>query len=242
MKTRILTICAAVLILAAGCTGSGDRTVVARVNQTRITVGDFKKQLENLDNFQVEQATATDPKARKEFLEDLIGIELVVQEAKRQGLDRDADYKKSMESMKKDYEEAKKRIERRYQESARNELFRALLKKELADKAGKLQPPTDKEVKDFYQKNIDKMVAMNGKRVPLKDVESQIKDRLMQERQRDLYLDYLKGLREKAKVTIDDKGMQVLAASLTAPTVSFQPARPATPPATGEQKADDTKK
>lgn len=237
---RIVAIGAVLLSLVAGCTKGGDGTVIAKVNQTRITVADFKKQLEGLDNLQVEQAAATDPKARKEFLEDLIGIELVVQEAKRQGLDKDAAYKKSLEGIKKDYEDAKKRLERRYQDAARNELFRSLLKKELADRATKLQPPTDKDVRDFYNKNVDKMVAMGGRKIALKDVERQIKDRLMQERQRDLYLDYLKSLRDKANVTVDEKGMEALASALTAPSVSFQPTTP--PAAQPEKKAGEATK
>jgi len=239
MMMRILAIGAVLLSLAAGCTRGSDSTVIAKVNQTKITVGDFKKQLESLDNLQMEQAAATDPKARKEFLEDLIGIELVVQEAKREGLDKDPAYKKSMESMKKDYEDAKRRLERRYQDAARNELFRTMLKKELADKATKLEPPTDKEVKDFYNKNIDKMTGMGGKKLALKDVERQIKDRLMQEKQRDLYLNYLKTLREKAKVTVDEKGMDALASALTAPSASFQPTMP---PQAGEKKDSGTAK
>ena len=240
MKMRTITICAALLSLVVGCSKGGDGTVIAKVNQTRITVGDYKKQLESLDNLQVEQAAATDPKARKEFLEDLIGIELVVQEAKKQGLDKDADYKKSLDGIKKDYEDAKKRLERRYQDASRNELFRTLLKKELADRAAKLEPPTDKDVRDFYNKNADKMVGMNGKKIALKDVERQIKDRLMQEKQRDLYLSYLKSLRDKAKVTVDDKGMEALASALSAPTMSFQPTTPPAP--AGEKKPGATAK
>ncbi len=237
MMMRILAISAVLLSLAAGCTKGGDSTVIAKVNQTKITVGDFKKQLEGLDNLQLEQAAATDPKARKEFLEDLIGIELVVQEAKRQGLDKDATYKKSLESIKKDYEETKKRLERRYQDAARNELFRALLKKELADKAAKLEQPSDKDVRDFYTKNADKMVGMDGKKIALKDVERQIKDRLMQEKQRDLYLAYLKSLRDKARVTVDEKNLDALASALSAPSVSFQPATPPAPAAKKEGEA-----
>ncbi len=239
MMMRILAISTVLLSLAVGCTRGGDSTVIAKVNQTKITVGDFKKQLEGLDNLQLEQAAATDPKARKEFLEDLIGIELVVQEAKRQGLDKDASYKKSLESIKKDYEETKKRLERRYRDAARNELFRALLKKELSDKAAKLEQPSDKDVRDFYNKNSDKMVGIDGKKIALKDVERQIRDRLMQEKQRDLYLAYLKSLRDKARVTVDEKNLDVLASALSAPTVSFQPT---TPPAPAEKKGGETAK
>jgi hypothetical protein len=239
MRNRLMLI-GAVLIafVATGCSKGSDNAVLAKVNQTKITAADFKRQLEGLDNLQLEQAVITDAKARKDFLDDIIGIELVTQEAKRQGLDKEAEYKKTLETLKKDYEDTKKRLDRRYQDAVRNELFKVLLKKELAEKAGKLTPPTDQEVQDFYEKNRDKMVTMDGKRLSLKDVQPQIKNRLMQEKQRDLYLSYVKGLREKAKVSVDEKTVDTLASSLsTTATLQMQQ-----PPAQAEKKADDTKK
>jgi hypothetical protein len=212
----IKTVAALIAIAALGCSKGSDSMVIARVNQAKITAADFKRQLEGMDNFQMEQAMATDVRARKEFLDDIIGIELVSQEAKRQGLDKEAEYKKTLDALKKEYEEAKKRLDRRYQDAMRNELFKSVLKKDLSEKAGKLAPPTDKEIREFYERNRAKMVTMNGKQLGLKDVEPQIKQRLMQEKQRDLYLEYIKGLREKAKVTIDEKALETLASSLTA--------------------------
>lgn len=241
MLMRTFSVAAlAALVALTGCSKGGDTAVIARVNQTKITGADYKRQLEGLDNFQMEQAVATDTAARKEFLDDLIGIELVLQEAKRQGLDKDADFKKSQEAVKREYEETKKRLEKRYQDAARNELFKALLKKELADKAGKLAPPTDKETRAFYDKNAAKMVTLDGKRLAYKDVEPQIKQRLFQEKQRDLYLDYIKGLRDKAKVTVDDKALDALASSL-AGTVTLQVPQQPGAAAKGETKTDEKK-
>ena len=243
MRNRILLIGAVTIALAAtGCTKGSDNAVLAKVNQTKITASDFKRQLEGLDNVQLEQAVVTDAKARKEFLEDLIGIELVTQEAKRQGLDKEGDYKKTLETLKKDYEETKKRLDRRYQDAVRNELFKAVLKKELSEKAGKLVPPTDQEIKDFYEKNRDKMVTMGGKRLNLKDVEPQIKNRLFQEKQRELYLGYIKGLREKAKVSVDEKAVETLASSLSVTATLQMQQPPAQAEKKDEKKAEDTKK
>lgn len=216
MMKQILAAAAVFAVLgAAGCSKGSDTAVVARVNQAKITVADYKRQLEGLDNFQMEQAVASDPKARKDFLEDLIGIELAMQEARRLGLDKEAEHKKSLESIRKEYEETKKRLEKRYQEAVRNELFKALLKKELADKAAKLEPPTDKEVREFYEKNRDRMVTMDGKRLAYKDVVAQLRNRLLQEKQRGLYLAYIQSLREKATVKVDDKVLDALASSLS---------------------------
>jgi len=82
------------------------------------------------------------------------------------------------------------------------------------------------------------MVTMDGKQLSLKEVQPQIKNRLMQEKQRDLYLAYVKGLREKAKVSVDDKAVETLASSLSG-TATLQIPQP---PAQAEKKAEDTKK
>ncbi len=205
-KLVIIALTLALSISAFGCGKSADNAVLARVNRAKITAADFKRQIEDLAP-QMQQAVATDPKARKEFLEDLIGIELVLQEAHRQGLDRDAEFKKRQEAVRKE-------MERRLQEDARNELFNTLLKKELADKLKAIPEPTDQEVRDYYTKNQDKMRTPDGKKLALKDVQQQLKRRIIAERQRDLYLDYAKGLKAKAKISVDDKALDSAASSV----------------------------
>jgi hypothetical protein len=158
----------------------------------------------------MQQAVIADPAARKEFLEDLIGIELVIQEAKRQGLDKDAEYKKRQEQLKKE-------LERRVQDEAKNDLFNSLLKKELGDKMSKVTPPTDKEVQDYFTENKDKIIKAAGKQVSLKDIEQQLKLRMTQEKRRVLYVEYAKGLKAKAKISVDDKAMDTAMAELTRP-------------------------
>ncbi len=197
----------ALVITVSGCTKSGsDGAVLARVNRGTITTTDFKKQVEDLAP-QMRQAVATDPKARREFLDDLIGIELVVQEAKRQGMDKDAEFKKRQEMLRKE-------LERRIQEDAKNELFNSVLKKEIGDKLAKVAAPTDQEVRDYYTKNKDKIDAAVGKKVSFKEIEPQLKMRLMQEKRRDLYLEYAKGLKAKAKITVDDKALDEAIAAM----------------------------
>lgn len=199
----------ALLVGVTGCNKGNDSTVLARVNRKKITADDFKRQLEDLQP-QMQQAVASDPKARKEFLEDLIGIEVVLQEAKRQGLDKTPEFKKRQEMLKKE-------MEHRIQEDARNELFNTLLKKELSDELGKVEPPTDKEAREYYAKNLDKMRTPDGKKLSYKEVESQLKRRMVAEKQRDLYLDYAKSLRDKANISIDEKALDAAAASMAQP-------------------------
>jgi hypothetical protein len=211
MNKGILAGGALVLALAVsitGCNKASDGKVLAKVNRTTITTAEFRKQVEELQP-QMQHAVITDAKARKEFLDDLVGIELVIQEATRQGLDN-AELKKKMDARRKD-------LERALEEEKRNELFNNLLKKEIGDQLAKVTPPTDAEVKDYFDKNKDKIVAAVGKKVSLKEIEPQLKMRMMQEKRRDIYLAYAKSLKDKAKITIDDKALDAMAAEMAKP-------------------------
>jgi len=208
-SSAITLVVLALAIAMSGCTKGQDGAVLAKVNRGTITASDFKKQIEELAP-QMQQAVVADPKARKEFLEDLIGIELVIQEAKRQALDKDAEYKKRQEQLKKE-------LERRIQEEARNDLFNSLLKKELGDKMSKVVPPTDNEVRDYYTQNKDKISKAAGKQISLQEIAPQLKMRLTQEKRRDVYLEYAKVLRAKAKISVDDKALDTAIAEFTKP-------------------------
>jgi peptidyl-prolyl cis-trans isomerase C len=209
MHKPVVGIALALVVSLIGCSKGPDSTVLAKVNRGAITVADFKKQLEDLTP-QMQQAVVADPKARKDFLDDLIGIELVIQEAKRQGLDKDAEYKKRQEALKKE-------LERRIQEDAKNELFNSVLKKEIGDKMSKVTEPTEQEVRDYYNSNKDKIRNAAGKQISFKEVEPQLKMRLMQEKRRDLYLEYAKTLKAKAKIDVNEKALDAAVASLAQP-------------------------
>jgi len=235
MKKILYPAAAAVVTLAlafTGCAKKDDSAVLARVNRTKITAADFKRQLEDLDP-KMQQAVASDPKARKEFLDDLIGIEVVLQEAKRQGLDKDPEYKKRQEMLKKE-------MEKRIQDDARNELFNGLLKKELADKLTKMTPPTDEEAKNYYTKNLDKMKTPDGRKLSYKDVEPQLKRRMMAEKQRDLYLEYAQKLKAKSNITVDEKALDAAASTLATQTLPGGLDMPV-PPAAGNATGTKTK-
>lgn len=220
MMNRIFAAGAVLLAFTAlGCDKSADQAVIAKVNNARITTADFKRQLEGLENAQMQMAVVTDVKARKDFLEDLIGIELVIQEAKRQGMDKDPEFKKRQTALRKE-------MEQQLLATLRNDLFRGVLKKELTDKLGKVAPPTDKEAREFYAKNIDKMITLGGKRLSFAEVESRIKEVLVQNKQRDVYLDYTKDLKAKAKISIDEKKLDAAVAPATQPTGSLPLALP----------------
>ena len=214
-------------IIMSGCTKGQDGAVLAKVNRGTITASDFKKQIEELAP-QMQQAVVADTKARKEFLDDLIGIELVIQEAKRQGLDKDADFKKRQEQLKKE-------LERRVQEEARNDLFNSLLKKELGDKMSKVVPTTDEDVRAYYTQNKDKINKAAGKQISLQEIAPQLKMRLTQEKRRDIYLEYAKVLRAKAKISVDEKALDAAIAEFSKP-VDLSGLTVTTSPAAGKEE------
>lgn len=191
------------LVALAGCSKGSDNTMIVKVNESRITVGDIKKQVAGLPP-ETLQLIATDEKARKSVLDDIIAFELALQEAKRQGL-ANIEFNKRQAALRNE-------MERRIQEEGKNELVTSLLRKELAEKL--TAKPTDAEVKEFYAKYKDKMVTADGRKVSLQEAASDIRDRLTSLKQRDAYLAYTNTLREKAKITINEDSLQVLASSL----------------------------
>jgi len=190
--------------LFAGCNKSSDSAVIVKVNDARITVGDLKKQVGDLTPDTLNMI-ATDANSRKSVLDDIIAFELVLQEARRQGLENMA-FNQRQDTMRKE-------MERRIREEGRNELVTTLLQKELGDKL-KVAAPTDAEVKEFYEKNKDKMITAGGRKVTLQEAAPQIKNRILSMKQRDVYMTYTNKLREKAKVAIHEDVLQNLATTL----------------------------
>ncbi len=221
---------ATVVVLAlglVGCNKGTDSAVLAKVNRTTITIADFKKQVKDLDP-QVQPIVTTDAKARKEFLDQIVGYEVAIQEAKRLGLDKDADFKKHVA-------EYREEMERKVQEAMKFELLSNLVKKELANK---ITAPTDQEVKDYYTKNITRMRTADGKKVSLEQAAPVIKERMANERQREAFVGYVKGLKEKAKITIDEKAL----ASLGTDTAELLPQEGQKPSSATEAPAKDAAK
>lgn len=204
MKKLTVALMLVALAALSGCSKNPDNAVIVKVNSSRITAGEIKKQIADLPPDTL-KLIASDAKARKSVLDDVIAYELVLQEARRQGLEN-AEFNRRQEAQRKE-------LERRLREEARNELVTALLRKELMDKLS--VKPTDAEVKEFYNKYRDKMVRADGRRVGLQEAAPEIMNRLATMKQRDLYLEYANKLRDKAKITINEESLQSLATNLS---------------------------
>jgi len=125
------------LILAVffvfGCTkkGNSEGVVVAKVNNAVITTEDFINNFKRLPQWAQERFSSEE--GRKQFLEELIKRELLYQEAKRRGLDKEKEFIEKIEEYK------------------RMTLLSTFIKKEIEEKA----TVSDKEVREYYDNNTE---------------------------------------------------------------------------------------
>lgn len=144
-KTAVLTILSATLCAAAltGCKGkteTGTATapvkkqgeVIAEVNGDTITTGDFQKELENLPPYLKPMADTAEGK--KELLDTMVVRELILQQARKDGIDKGPEVAAKLE-------ELKKRV-----------VVEAFLKKKVEENAS----VSDEEMKKFYEENKEK--------------------------------------------------------------------------------------
>ena len=142
-KNAVVTILATALAVAplAGCKGKTETgsapvkkegAVIAEVNGDTITTGDFKHELENLPPYL--KPMADTPEGKKELLDTMVVRELILQQAKKDGLDKSPEVAAKLE-------ELKKRV-----------VVEAFLKKKVEEHAS----VSDEEMKKFYEENKEK--------------------------------------------------------------------------------------
>ncbi len=103
---------------------AGKDTVVAVVGVKKITLDDFNKK------YDLVKSRAINPPSKPQFLEDLIRFEIGLQEAEKKNLEKDP----------------------LVQERMKEEVYKALLEKELTQKVEKIQV-SDKEMEAYYKLN-----------------------------------------------------------------------------------------
>lgn len=99
-------------------------SVVAQVGSKKITLDEFNKKYNEI------KVQTINPPSRSQFLEDLVRYELGIQEAEKRNLEKDPTV----------------------QERMKQELYKALLEKELGQKVQKIQV-SDKEMEAWYKRN-----------------------------------------------------------------------------------------
>jgi peptidyl-prolyl cis-trans isomerase C/peptidyl-prolyl cis-trans isomerase D len=102
----------------------GKDEVIAQVGSKKITVEEFNRKLNDV------KSQTLNPPTKSQFLEDLVRYEIGLQEAEKRGFEKDPIV----------------------QERMKQELYKALLEKELGEKVQKISV-SDKEMQEYYKKN-----------------------------------------------------------------------------------------
>lgn len=139
-KFLTVALCAVALFGCKGTPGSKSETkkegqVLADVNGSTITTGDYAREVKNLPEYL--KAMADTPQGRKEMLDTMVIRELILQQASKDGIDKGPEIEEKLQDLKK-------RI-----------IVEAYLKKKVESDS----QVSDEELKKFYDKNIDKFKA-----------------------------------------------------------------------------------
>jgi len=166
-KTAALLVLA-LCVAATGCQKQGGTegkaekkgVVLAEVNGTPITSADFYKEQESLPPY-LKPMTET-PEGKKEMLDTMVVRELIMQQATKDGIDKSPQVAARLEDLKK-------RV-----------IVEAFLKKKVEESAN----ISDAELKDYYNKNLDKFKTSDQikashilvkSEAQAKDIEKQLK-------------------------------------------------------------------
>jgi len=131
------TLCVAALFGCNGTSGTKpegkkEGQVLAEVNGSTITTGEFSRELKNLPEYL--KPMADTPQGRKEMLDTMVIRELILQQASKDGADKGPEIEEKMQ-------ELKKRL-----------IVEAFLKKKVEAEA----KISDADLKKFYDQNLDK--------------------------------------------------------------------------------------
>ena len=88
-----------------GLTSQQAGAVVAKVGDRKITLGDYALLLERMNN--IDRSRYESKKRRRDLLQEMIDIELLAQEARRRGLDKNADVQDAIRQILRDAMRAK---------------------------------------------------------------------------------------------------------------------------------------
>lgn len=205
-KLLIISIFAVSTLL--GCSDRGPSgPVVAKVNDTVITREDVIKKLETLPPYAQQFFQGND--GMKRLVDELVKTEILYTEAKKKGFDRDKEYKEQVEEFKKEYQTQLEKLQKEYnariKEFQKIAAIRLLLRKELSQNI----EVTDKELRDFYEKN--KYVLKQGGKVPEYDaIKERIRETLMENKQAEAFNKYVEDLKKQYTITLNDKEIEAL--------------------------------
>jgi len=156
------------------------QNILAEGKGVKITVADFNRFSSSAPDFYRDFIR----KNRGQFLDDLVNRELLFQEAKRRKIDR-------LESVRQELQDRKKNI-----------LVEAFARKEILREV----KVSKEEVKSYYQKHQEEFILPDSdEKQSFEEVENKIKAFLIKSKEIELFGNYLKELRKKAKVKINEE-------------------------------------
>jgi len=168
------------LAIAAACSKDGGKSgpTVARINDYQLSQEEFQRQLAAELEYRPEVKLT--PQVRERFLDEVIGKELLIQEAVRRGLDREPVFIGIME---------------RHWEAA---LIRRLLEKRGDEIQARIMVP-EEEIQGRYER----MKIENQNLAPLDTVRAEILSQLREEKKRNQLDAWMAAMRLKADIAID---------------------------------------
>lgn len=185
-----------VLVLAlgfviAGCAKKKEEKggqYLAKVGDTVITDEYLNKEIAALPVR--EQKMFKGDKGISNLIDGIVIRELLYQEAKKKGFDKDPIYPKKAENAQKTV------------------LITSLLEKEIEDKA----KVSDKEVKDFYEKNKEDF-TVQGKPIEFERIKDMLAQRLTVQKQKEVFDSYVEDLKKSYTIDINKEAVATLSKS-----------------------------
>ena len=177
---KYILVITALSLISIGCADktSSEKTAIS-INSYSITAGEFNNLFNTLS------AAEDTLDARKAFLDNLIIRKLLLQEAQRQGLDRQKDFLRSVESF--------------WEQS----LLKVVVDKKM-EEISKDITITDRAIKDYYikwtQENPDEEKSFNEMREP-------IRIQLLRIKQAAILNSWTQKLKSEADINIDKKAI-----------------------------------
>lgn len=175
MNKKFMILGISLMLVGCTCPLTGKKAIVAKVNNYDISAEEFETEFMNSPYGRQDTL-----ESRKDFLNNLIDRKLVLQEAQKEGLDKENSFLKS--------------IERFWEQS----LLKVALDKKTQEIAGSVKI-TDKEIEQTYQQ-----LLKDGKiSKPYAQAYNEIKWRLLKALQSRRMNEWLVSLRKDAKVEVN---------------------------------------
>lgn len=157
---------------------------LAKVNNVAITEEDARNELNALPP-QI-RGVFIAKGGMEGFIEELITKELLYQEAKKKRIERSEEFKKKFDSMRKI-------------------MMIEVLLDEMVDKKVNV---SEKDAKDFYEKNKANFVITDGKRkhvVEFDKIKDLLKDKLKAQKQREVFQSYISALKNTSIIELNNR-------------------------------------